>query len=467
MRSSFLWNAIENFSRMGVQFVIGVILARLLNVYDYGILGIISVFIAISQTLIDAGFSNALLRKKECTSTDYSTVFFTNVAISVLVFIILFLFAPLVSSFYDSPILCPVLRCMGASIIIQSLYTVHKVKLTKELQFKQLAFIAFVSSAVSGILAIILAYKGCGVWSLVFQSICGIVLSGLLIAYKAHWMPSLAFSKQSFKSLFDFGSKLLASNLIFTFFNNLYNLVIGKCLTPQVLGYYSRADGYSRLMPVNIGTILQNIMLPILSKLQDDDEALRNLFVKFTKITSFFIFPLSLFLCVLAKPVILLMISEKWADTIPILQILCIAYMFDHISSLCSNFLMVKGKSDRILIISSSSKVLLVLLLVASFHFGVIVVAWSKFVYSIFVVLLSTFYLNKTLSVSLGIIMKSITPMLLITIASAFIIYILSSMLPTSWPSLILCLIASIVIYTLLSSIFLKEELQMVKSLRR
>lgn len=466
LRNSFIWNAIENFSRMGIQFVIGVILARLLNASDYGILGIISVFIAISQTLIDAGFSNALIQKKECSKEDYSTVFWINICIALLVFLILYIASPWIASFYESEVLAPVLRVMGLSMVIQSLYTVHKVKLTKDLKFKTLAYIAFISSILSGVIAIICAYIGWGVWALVSQTILAILMQGLLIVYFSQWKPLLLFSRDSFWQLFNFGSKLLISNLLYTVFNNIYNLVIGKVFQPVTLGYFTRADGYAKLVPNNVSGILQNIMLPVLSKLQDDDEGLKRIYKKFIKLTSFFIYPMSLLFCVLAKPMIILMLTDKWSNTIPILQVLCIASLFDHLISINNNYLMVKGKSNFILRLSASSKVFLILVLVASFKFGIMAVAWSKFVYYVITFFISSYYLKKTMSIGILYVLRWTAPIFITSSVIALFAWCMTLVTPIAWWSFLSIGAISILLYYLLCSFFLKEELQLVKSIK-
>ena len=466
LRNSFIWNAIENVSRMGIQFIIGVILARLLNASDYGILGIISVFIAISQTLIDAGFSNALIQKKECNKEDYSTVFWINISIALLVFLILYIAAPWVSLFYESEVLMAILRVMGLSMVIQSLYTVHKVKLTKDLKFKTLAYIAFLSSILSGFIAIICAYMGWGVWALATQTILAILMQGVFIVYFSHWKPLLLFSKDSFKQLFNFGSKLLVSNLLYTVFNNIYNLVIGKVFQPVTLGYFTRADGYAKLVPNNVSGILQNIMLPVLSKQQDDDEGLKRIYTKFVKLTSFFIYPMSLLFCVLAKPMIILMLTDKWANTIPFLQVLCIASLFDHLISINNNYLMVKGKSDYILRLSASSKVFLILVLVASFRFGIIAVAWSKFVYYIITFFISSYYLKKSMNIGMLHVLKCTSPIFLASALVALFAWGITLITPMAWWSFLSTGVISMAFYYLLCRFFLKEELQLVKLIK-
>lgn len=465
MRNSFFWNAIENISRMGIQFVIGVMLARLLNASDYGILGIISVFIAISQTLIDAGFSNALIQKKICTKEDYSTVYWINLSIALLVFGLLYVLAPFIASFYESELLIPILRAMGLSVLIQSFYTVHKVKLTKELQFKTLAYIAFFSSSLSGIIAIILAYNGAGVWALVSQTIVSIFIQGILIVFFSHWKPRICFSSYSFNQLFSFGSKILVSNILFTVFNNIYNLVIGKVFQPSVLGYYTRADGYAKLVPNNISGILQNIMLPILSKQQDNDKNLIRTYTKFIKLSSLFIFPLSMLFCSLAKPVIIIMLTEKWIASIPLLQILCIASLFDHLISINNSYLMVKGKSNYILSLSASSKFILVLVLIVSFQYGIIAIAWSRFIYCSIMFLTSSYYLNRTIHIGILYILKNTLQIFFTSLIVALYAWCISLFLPINWWALLFECCSAVLLYYVICNFILKDEIKLAKSI--
>lgn len=467
IRQSFVWNAIENFSRLGIQFIIGVILARLLDASDYGVLGIISVFIAVSQTFIDAGFSNALLQKKECTDSDYCTVFWFNVFLGVCVCFILCFSASWIAYFYDSPVLEDIMLIIGLSLVFQSFFTINKTILVKELKFKHLAVVTFSFSLLSGLIAIYLAYNGFGVWALVSQSVISTFFSGFVYFYASKWIPKFVFSKESFRRLFSFGSKLFVSNLLFTIFNNIYNLFIGKCFPPAILGYFTRADGYAKLIPNNISGVLQNIMLPVLAKKQDEEDDLIRIYTKFIKLTSFFIYPMSLVFAVLAKPIIILMLTSKWENTIPILQILCIASMFDHIISINNNFLMVRGKSDYILKLSAYSKIFLVFAIVLTFKLGIIAVAYSKVAYSVVTFFISAIYLSKTIPIGIFSTISSTASVFFVSAIIAGYAFLLSSLIPIAWWSLFLVVISSAVLYYFSSLFFMKGELELVKSIKK
>jgi len=465
IKHSFGWNALENISRLGIQFLIGVILARLLDASDYGILGIVSVFIAISQTVIDAGFSTAILQKKECEEIDYSTTFIVNAVIGLLLCLLLLVSAPCIGTFYDSEVLTPVLQVIGFSIFIQSLYAVHKVRLTKQLAFKALALITALSSIISGCVAIGLAYAGWGVWALIVQVVASVLLTGICLIAKTRWMPGFAFSWQSFHSLFSFGSKVLTSNILYTLFNNIYNLVIGKFFAPAILGFYTRADGYAKIIPNNISGVLQNIMLPVLSKRQEDDVFLKQAYAKFIRLCSLFIFPSTLLLCALAHPIVILLLTERWASTVELLQILCVASLMDHLITINVSMLMVKGKSDYVLSVSVWTKVVLVVLLVLSLRFGITAVAWSRFLYYLSCFLLSSYYLKKVFGRTDVKILPQVLPLLVISVIVSLVAFLLFRVLPFGWLSLIGCVILAVMLYLGMIRLFLPNDLNLVKQL--
>ena len=252
----FIWSAVERFSLQGVQFFIGIVLARLLSPSDFGMIGMLTIFLSISQIFVDCGFSNALIREKEVTDQDYGTAFLLNFLISVACFGILFAIAPFVADFYQLPELELVMQVVSLTLIINALFTVHKAKLSRAVDFKTQSKASFGAALLSGIFGVVLAYCGFGVWSLVWQSIANSVLNLLIFSVLLRWFPKPCFNKASFHSLFSFGSKLLVSSLIHSVYSNLYNLVIGKKFTATDLGFYTRADHLSSFPSLNVASIL-------------------------------------------------------------------------------------------------------------------------------------------------------------------------------------------------------------------
>lgn len=392
-----IWNAVGKYSSQGISFLVSIVMARLLTPQDYGILGIIAVFIAISDTFIDAGFSNALIKKANCSAKDLSTVFYCNVSISILVFLILFICAPYIANFYKIPILVQTTRVMALSFIINSFGAVSRTLLVKELNFKATNIITLIGSITSGIIGILLAIANFGVWALVFQTVLTSLIITIINIIYAKWIPLFTFSKNSFHELFGFGSKLLASNVAFQIHNNLYNLVIGKAFNSTQLGYFSRAAGYAHLIPGNIYGLFQGILFPVLSKIQDNDDELLEFCYKAIKITSFIIFPCIFFLVGAAKPLIILMITDKWLPVVPLLQILCLGYLFDYLPSIWSNFYLAKGRSDFFLRMQMISKPVSLILLVITAFISMEAVAWSKVISMFVCVATSAYYIKIVL----------------------------------------------------------------------
>lgn len=414
--SGFAWSAFETYSTQGIMFLVSIVMARLLSPSDYGLIGMITVFLCIADTLIDAGFTKALIRKKDCNKQDYATVFYFNVAISCLLFGLLYISSPLIADFYKEPLLENISWMMGLTFVISSLGAVSNTILVRKLMFKKKALITFGCSIVSGGVGVYLAYEGLGVYSLVFQAILSAVLRMIVTIIVVRWRPVLAFSVESFKEMFGFGSKVLASNLIYTIYQNIYNIVIGKFFSPTSLGYFTRADGYSKLIPTNINGVLMKVMLPYLAKVQDDDGKLIQLNLRLVQVTSFIIFPATMFLAGAATPIISIMISDKWLPSVPLLQILCLSVLFDHISTINWEFLLAKGRSDILLRQQWYTKGVSLLILVISIFGGLKAVAIGKGISSFIMVASSLISLRKVLPISLKEVYISLHRMLYSTL---------------------------------------------------
>lgn len=393
--SGVKWTAIEKFSTQIVNFLLGLLLARLLSPSDFGTIGMLGIFMAISGTFIDSGFSNALIRKPEISDKDYSTAFYFNIVVGLLCYAIMFVCSPLIARFFDMPILNGIVKVYSVTLFINSLTSVQYAKLNRELNFKLQARISFVSALVTGILGVVLAYLGLGVWALVWQSIASAVLRAALLWIFAHWHPSSRFSKESFKYLFSYGSKLLASGLLHTIYSNISTLAIGKFYTSNDLGYYSRGNQFATLPSSNITGILQKVTFPLLAKIQDDDERLIAVYRKYIRVTSCGIFFLMTLLAALAKPLICLLLTDKWADAAIYCQLFCFALMFDHICQLNLNLLQVKGRSDLFLKLEVIKKSIAFVILCAAIPFGVTAICVSSIIYTQIAVFINTYYTGK------------------------------------------------------------------------
>lgn len=425
-----LWSAVERFSTQGVQFLFGILLARLLTPNDYGMIAMLTVFIAVSQTFIDSGFGNALIRKLDRTEADKATVFFFNIFMAVACYGIIFLSAPLIAQFYGMPELTDILRILAINLIIQAFGSIQHLNLTIDLNFKTLAKVTFIGAIVGGTAGLICAYNGLGVWSLVVQQMattsCRVILFWVLV----HWRPKTFFNKSSFKNMFGFGSKLLASGLLNTLYDNIYDLIIGKAFSAATLGNYSRASHFANFPSSNVTGIFQRVTYPVLSRIQDDHAKLRKGYLKFLNMATLVIFPLMIGLAALTKPLILLVLSDKWVDAILILQIICIAQMWYPVHAINLNILQVMGRSDLFLKLEIIKKIEGITVLCITLPFGIIAMCFGQWFNAIFGLVVNTYYSGKLLNAGLQPQLKMYIPTLLNSLAMGGICLGITQMLP-------------------------------------
>lgn len=395
--SGMIWSAIERFAVQGIQFVIGLILARILSPSDYGIIGMLAIFIAISQTIIDSGFSKALIQKQDRNETDFSTAFFFNIAVGLFCYLILFFASPYIASFFKEPILKNVLRVLAINLFLNSLAVVPVAKLSIKVDFKTQSKASIISAILSGALGIVLAYMGVGVWALVAQSVCHSFVNVTLLWYLLKWRPLIKYSWKSFKSLFGYGGNILIAGIISTIYDNINTLVIGKFYTPMDLGYYTRGQQFPSLLSTNLTAIVQRVTFPILSKIQDDDNRLLSVYRDYIKISSLGIFFLLVFLSSIAEPLVSFLLTDKWIDAVIYLQVFCYALMFDHICAINLNLLYVKGKTNLVLRLEVVKKSIAFVILIASIPLGVLAICFSKVIYTQVAVYINTYYTGKLL----------------------------------------------------------------------
>lgn len=352
------WSAIDSIASQGITFLVGLVLARLLSPAEYGLIGMITIFISISNTIVDSGFSNALIRKKDVYDEDYSTTFVFNIALSILMYVILFVCSPLIADFFHQEQLTILTRVLGVVVIINSIAIVQRTKLIKNIDFKRQAKISVISSVISGIVGIGLALLGYGVWALVAQQISRQLVNAVGLWVSARWVPSVKFSVQSFKYQFNFGWKLLISQLLSTIWNEASHIVIGRCYSSAALGQFTRAHQFSSLFSTNLTAIIQRVSFPVLSTIQDDDERLKHNYRKLIKTSMFLSFVGMLALAACAKPLIFVLIGEKWAIAAEYLPLLCFNFMLYPVRAINTNMLQVKGRSDQLLILEVIKKVI-------------------------------------------------------------------------------------------------------------
>lgn len=383
------WSALDNVLSYGMTFTIGIILARLLSPDDYGLIGLVGIFTAICNCFINAGFSSALIRKKNATLDDYNTVFICNLVMSVVMYGIVYLLAPVVASYFARPELTTLTRVSSLGMIVGALGLVQSTRLTKRIDFKTQTKITIISTIIQGCVGISLAFLGYGVWALVWQGLTAIFLRTILLWGFNHWVPKLHFSLKSFKELFGFSSKLLVSSLIDNVWGQLYQAVIGKFYAPATLGQYTRAIGYSSLFSSNLTSVIQRVSYPVLSELQEDKERLKAGYKKIIKTTMFLTFFSSLILAAISKSMIIVLIGEKWTQAAYFLQIICFSSMLFPLHVINLNMLQVQGRSDLFLRLEIIKK----MIAIGPLLLGIFVGIYWMLIGSVFVSLIC-YYLN-------------------------------------------------------------------------
>lgn len=377
-----IWNFIEKLLIRGVSFVISIILARLLSPSDYGLIGMLAVFIAISNVFIEGGLSMALIQRKDCQDIDYSTAFVANVGMSICIYMVLFFCSPLIAEFYNEPVLTDITRVLGLNFILGSFNIVQRAKLMAKVDFKSLAQINVASSAICGCIGVAMAFMGFGVWALVGQSIASTMVLAFLFPIYSGWKPSLKFSKQSFYKLFGFGSKLMITSVVATIINNISTLCVGKFYKSHQLGYYTRASNFSELISFTVYEVLGNVTFPVLSGLQDEREKLIAVYRKSLFFTATIMFPIIILTTILAKPLVLFLLTEKWLPCVVLMQWLLLSRMFTPLSAINMNVLNAMGRSDLYMKLDFSKIPLDILVLSITIPIGVEAITIGSFVNS-------------------------------------------------------------------------------------
>lgn len=393
--SGVAWTSVERFSQQIIQFVIGIAIARVLMPSDYGVVGMTAIFFAIANTFIDSGFGNAIIQKKDRNEDDYATCFYFNIIVAIVLYAVLWFCSPAIASFYRTPILRDVTRAMGLNLIIDSLTISQTAKMTAELRFKPMAVITIVSQLITGAIGLYMAYTGWGVWALVFQTIAGSLARLLMIEGYLRWIPKRTFSKASFRHMFSFGSKILASGLINTIYSNLYTLVIGRVFSAKDVGYYNRANQFSFLPSSTILNIFMKVAYPLMAKVQDDTSKLRQAYKKFLRVPIFILWPILFGLIALSKPLILILLGAKWLPCVPLLQVLCIGSFFEPLTHINLNILYVKGRTDLVLKLELIKKPIAFALLFGMIPLGLWWLCFGRAIYGFIAYCFNCYYTQK------------------------------------------------------------------------
>lgn len=420
---SFLWKLFERLSVQLIQFIITVVLARLLMPSEYGIVALIAIFITLCDVIIDGGLNTALIQKKNADNIDFSTIFFFSVGIAVLLYGIMFACAPAIAHFYKQPELVPVIRVLSLSLPFYAFNSIQRAYVSKNMLFQRLFYSSLGAVILSGAIGVFMAYQGYGVWALVGQNVSGQFFTTLIMWFTIKWRPVRQFSLERFKGLFNYGWKILGANFITSLFLNIRKLVIGKFFTPASLAYYEKGDQLPALVMNNIFSSIQAILLPTFSESQDDRPHVKSMMRRSTKLSCFFIYPLMVGMIVAAKPLVVFLFTEKWLDAVPFIQILCIANFFRPIT--ISNWEAIKalGYSGITLKLEIAKKIIDITILVVTAFIGVYAIAWGCVLFNLICVFINLAPNKKLLNYGIGEQIKDALPTLIIALIMGGCIY--------------------------------------------
>lgn len=451
------WSAVERIATQAIQLIVMLLLGRMLGPKAFGLIGMVAIFIAISQTFVDGGFTNALIRKIDRSEADYATTFYSNIGVSLLCYISLFISAPYIADFYNQPELCNILRILGLGVIFNAFAIVQRARLNAEMDFKTLAKASFFSIFISAVIAIVCAYLEFGVWSLVIQSLSFIILNVVFLNIYNPWWPKCGFSISSFRELFGFGSKILLSSFIDNIYYNIYQIIIGKLFSVNQLGWFSQAKNLASMPAMTLTVIIQRVTYPMMSSIQNDQEALGKSYLLTLRFAAAVIFPLILGLGIVAKPLILLVLGSDWIEAANMMTLICIGFMVYPINLINATLLQVKGRSDLFLRIEIFKKILTTIILLISVPFGIIGICVGIVVDCYCALFINTFYSERFSGISNRQQFKAISGIWVLSViatltASLWYIYVDSIIL-----QLVFIIITATILYIPLIRIFQKD----------
>lgn len=461
------WSSIERFGSQGIQFLVLLVMARLLTPEDYGLVGMVTVFIGLAQAFIDSGFSQALIRKTDRTDVDNSTVFYFNIVVSIVIYVILYFSAPLIASFYEMPALVPITRVVCLSIIINAFTVVQRAIFTAKVDFKTQAKATLAAVVISGIIGIYLAYSGAGAWSVVWQQLINLSINSLALWLYSSWRPIWAYSWKSFNELFAFGSKLLATSILNSLYNNLHTIVIGKLFSAHTLGIYSRSKQFADLPSGQFTSIFQRVTFPVLCQVKDDLIRLENIYRRMLRTSVYVVFPCMTGLAGIATPMIQITLGDKWIECAYLLQIICFGRMWLPVHAINLDILQVSGRSDLFLKLEIYKKILSVALLAISAPFGIVAMCYVNIFGSLASLYLNTIYTKKILGITYWSQLKDYMPVLGLSSAMFILLLVINYFIEMPIIAIIVDLIVGVAFYVGLSRLLRFSEFSELMSIIR
>ena len=460
--SNLLWRFAERCGAQAVAFIVSVVLARILDPSAYGTVALITVFIAIVQVFVDSGLGNSLIQKKDADDTDFSTVFYTNVAFCVVLYLLIFAAAPLIAAFYARPEIVPYIRVLSLTVIVSGVKNVQQAYVSRHMMFKKFFFSTLGGTIAAGVTGVIMALNGAGIWALVAQQLINVTIDTCILWLTVRWRPIKCFSWERLKKLYSFGWKLLASSLLDTVYREMSSLIIGKMYTSADLAYFNQGDKFPKLIITNINTSIDSVLLPTLSDVQDEKEKLKALTSKAIKLSCFILSPLMIGMAAVAEPMVHVVLTDKWLPCVNILRIFCFVYLLYPIHTANLNAIKAVGRSDIYLRLEVIKKLIGFVLLVASMWFGVEAMAWSFLIMGIVSQLINAWPNKELLDYGFAEQLRDVLPAMLPAAVMGILVYIIGAALGNSLPILILQIAAGALIYLLEARIFMPEEWNLI-----
>jgi len=449
------WSFLESVGVQGVRFVIGIVLARLLFPEQFGLISMLIIFMAVAQSFLDSGFGAALIQKREATPTDNCSIFYFNILLGVVAAGILCLIAPWIADFYNQPILTPLTRALSLTIVINSFGLIQGAILAKQINFKTQTKVSLIASVLSGIIGVTLAATGFGVWSLVVQQISSAFFGTVFLWLLNAWRPALIFSLKSLREMFSFGSRMLASGLLNQIFDNIYLLVIGKLFSATDLGFFTRAKTFGDLPSQTLSGMIGRVTFPVFSTIQDDSARLKRGMKKALTMLVLVNFPMMVGLAIIARPLVLVLLTEKWAESIPYIQLLSFLGLSYPLHVINLNLLQALGRSDLFLRLEIIKKVLIVINIAVTWRWGISAMIYGMIAMSIISYYLNSYYTGVLIGYAIREQLRDLFSYLVMAVLMGMAVYAAGLLpFPNQWSMLLVQITIGIVIYVCLCWLF-------------
>lgn len=469
--TNLLWKFAERIGAQGVKFIVSLVLARLLLPSDYGTIALISIFISIMNVFIESGLGTALIQKKDADDLDFSSVFYFNLMMCIILYLAMFFCAPLISSFYNNEELTPIIRVLSLTLIVSGLKNVQQAYVSRKMIFKKFFFATLGGTIGAAVLGIFLAYKGYGVWALVAQQLFNVTVDTFILWISVKWRPIFKFSIKRLKSLFSYGWKLLVSSLLHTVYMDIRSLIIGKKYSADDLAYFNKGSEFPTFITSNINASIDSVLLPVMSSAQSEVERVKLITRRSIMISSFLMWPLMLGLAGVAQNLIPLLITEKWLPCVPFLYIFCFNYGTEPLSTANLNAIRALGHSDYILKMEIIKKIIALAIVIAAVPFGVMGIALSSTVYTFVSIFINTFPNKKLLDYSLWEMIKDVFPSFIISFIMFIIVFFMNYLPINSIILLVLQILVGAVFYISLAYFFKMEafnySITIIKNFRK